>query len=142
MTAWGKWRPTSKKHSARNARARAHAKAADDYAAKELQRASAYLSDPTTQAIIRAQREAVGNIFREDGKTHLAVLKAAVNAASFSDTLVSKAHDRLPPDRHVACMEGCHWCCYLTVQVSAPELFFIAEWVRQTHSAEQLQQLR
>lgn len=42
----------------------------------------------------------------------------------------------------LACKKGCSWCCSLEVRVSAPEVFAIADYLRHTLPAEELQGLR
>ena len=42
----------------------------------------------------------------------------------------------------VACGEGCVWCCYLMVHVTAPEALLIATYIRETVSTAQADLLR
>jgi len=45
------------------------------------------------------------------------------NASGFAEAMTKKfRHPDTPP---VACKEGCHWCCYQSVPVTAPEVFRI-----------------
>jgi uncharacterized protein len=63
-------------------------------------------------------------------------LKAAVDHAfSTSDEAVEQAK-RIAP--RVACKQGCAWCCYMKVEVSAPEVFRLAQHLRETMSQIEL----
>jgi Fe-S-cluster containining protein len=51
---------------------------------------------------------------------------------------MSAAIDALPSKAQHACAPGCSFCCYLPVDVLAPEAFRIAAHLKQTRSPEQL----
>ena len=41
-----------------------------------------------------------------------------------------------------ACAAGCAYCCYLTVEVSAPEVFLIADTLQKTHSESEFSEIK
>jgi len=50
------------------------------------------------------------------------------NASGFAEATTKKyRHPDSPP---VACKEGCYWCCYQNVMISAPEAFRIVRFLR------------
>jgi Fe-S-cluster containining protein len=54
---------------------------------------------------------------------------------------LSAAIDALPSKAQHACAPGCAFCCYLPVDVLAPEAFRIAAHLRQTHTPGELADL-
>jgi Fe-S-cluster containining protein len=54
---------------------------------------------------------------------------------------MSVAIDALPSRAQHACAPGCSFCCYLPVDVLAPEAFHIAAHLRQTRSPRELTEL-
>jgi hypothetical protein len=65
------------------------------------------------------------------GKTPEKVDKLASSALKFSQTITLLMLDNLPPEKPIACKQGCHWCCSLEVAVTPPELFHIARLLRE-----------
>ena len=53
--------------------------------------------------------------------------KVVENASGFAEAMTLKFRDPATPE--VACKEGCHWCCFQSVSVSAPETFRIARFL-------------
>jgi Fe-S-cluster containining protein len=51
---------------------------------------------------------------------------------------LSAAIDALPSKHQHACAPGCAFCCYLPVDVLAPEAFRIAAYLQETHSPAEL----
>jgi Fe-S-cluster containining protein len=49
------------------------------------------------------------------------------NASGFAETMTQKLRDPATPE--VACKQGCHWCCFQFVGVSAPEAFRIVRFL-------------
>lgn len=73
-----------------------------------------------------AEREAVVQILAQD-RTPTGLLHVLNNAVGFAETMAGKLrHPRTP---QVDCKEGCNYCCYQTVPVTAPEAFAIAEFI-------------
>jgi len=70
-------------------------------------------------------------------RTEEALTTLAIDALQYADQMNAKAHEltTLPP---MACKSGCAWCCSLQVVVSAPEVFFLADFLRNTRSVEEL----
>lgn len=59
-----------------------------------------------------------------------------------AETLADERTKEEPPRSPVACRAGCAYCCYLRVNVTPPEVIFLAEFVRRTFSATQLEALK
>lgn len=56
-----------------------------------------------------------------------ALQRVVENAGGFAEAMTVKHRDPATPE--VACKEGCHWCCFQSVPVSAPEVFRIARFL-------------
>ena len=82
--------------------------------------------------LCEAEREAVVQILAQD-RTPTGLLHVLNNAAGFAETMAGKfRHPRTP---QVDCKEGCNYCCYQTVPVTAPEAFAIAEFITSPESS-------
>jgi Fe-S-cluster containining protein len=66
---------------------------------------------------------------------------AALRLAKQIHRGMSAAIDALPSKTQHACAPGCFFCCYLPVDVLAPEAFRIAAHLQQTHSPGELAEL-
>jgi hypothetical protein len=86
------------------------------------------------------QRQATVEILRE-ARTADKLDELADNALSFADSMLAGLLPKLPPERPVACKEGCSWCCVIVVQTTIPEVFRIARHLRQTLTEVQLHEL-
>ena len=62
-----------------------------------------------------------------EGKTPDKVLGVGKNAISFSGYLIEPAVSR---DKRIACKKGCSVCCCVSVDVTMPEVFIIAELIK------------
>lgn len=67
------------------------------------------------------------------------MLGALENAFGFAGTMTAKYRDPATPP--IACCEGCSWCCYQTVLVSAPETFRLARFIRTEFSMEDVERV-
>jgi hypothetical protein len=97
---------------------------------KRKKRRLARISLPMVDDIAKGQRLATVEILNE-GKTPEKVDELATGALVYSQVLTLALLDKLPPDKPLACREGCHWCCSLEVAVTPPELFHIARLLRE-----------
>jgi len=80
-----------------------------------------------------AEESAVGSLLAAEHSPNQ--LQAVVdNASGFAEAMTQKYRD--PQGAPVACKEGCDWCCYQLVRVSAPEVFRIARYIQSEVSAE------
>jgi Fe-S-cluster containining protein len=66
-------------------------------------------------------------------------LRQAVDEALF---FADQTHQPFANNPALACKKGCSWCCRFQVSVTAPEIFRIADYVRENFSAEQLAALQ
>jgi Fe-S-cluster containining protein len=83
-----------------------------------------------------AEREAVVQILAQD-PTPTGLMYVLNNATGFAETMAVKfRHPRTPA---VDCKEGCSWCCYQTVPVTAPEAFAIADFIRSSEDQTTLE---
>jgi Fe-S-cluster containining protein len=73
-----------------------------------------------------AESETVCNILSQ-GSTPDGVQEVVENASGFAEATAQKF--RHPATPAVACKEGCTWCCFQSVRVSAPEAFRIARFL-------------
>ena len=79
-----------------------------------------------SQKLRDAESDAVKHILAGE-PTMEKCCKAAWNAHGFADAMVDKhRHPESPP---VACRDRCHWCCYQTIVVAAPEVLRIVEYL-------------
>jgi putative zinc- or iron-chelating protein len=88
--------------------------------------------------VYTTQREVAGELLRAREPPER-VLEAAASALSFGDELGRRCLEVIPPAERLACREGCHWCCYLKVGATAPEVLVIAEYIR-THAPAALRE--
>jgi uncharacterized protein len=75
------------------------------------------------------------------GRTPLALVAAADDAAGIAEAAVRKAERADPPPPR-ACREGCDWCCHLPVGTSAAEVIRIVQYLRQTLPPDEFRALR
>ncbi len=88
----------------------------------------------------RAQRLATVDAFQR-GRTPLTVIALAERATGFADETVAQVMAKHPPP-HLACQEGCDWCCYLVVGTAVPEVIRIVEYMRKSFSEDELRATR
>jgi Fe-S-cluster containining protein len=77
----------------------------------------------------------------KDGRTPLQVIAVAEGATGLAHAAIANAKAALPPPP-LACTEGCDWCCHLRVGTSAPEVFRIVAYLRQTLAPAALETIR
>lgn len=104
---------------------------------QQARRKSLDLIDITTTA----QRQATVDIIRE-GRTATKLDEVADNALSYADGILEAVLDKFPPERPVACKEGCSWCCVIVVQTTIPEVLRIARHLRRSLTEVHLLHLR
>jgi Fe-S-cluster containining protein len=73
-------------------------------------------------------REAVAAVLIS-GRDGAAALEAARQVEAWADQLVAGFEDANPLPRPLACQEGCCYCCFNPVQVTAPEALLIANFI-------------
>ena len=89
--------------------------------------------DDLVESALERQRAATINALRASRK-HAAVLRLARQLHRG----MTAAIDALPSRAQHACAPGCSFCCYLPVDVLAPEAFLIAAHLQQTRSPDEL----
>jgi Fe-S-cluster containining protein len=89
--------------------------------------------DNGVETTLVQQRAAIINALQASRST-TAVLRLAQQVHSS----MTAAIEALPSKAQHACAPGCSFCCYLPVDVLAPEAFRIAAHLRQTRSPEEL----
>jgi Fe-S-cluster containining protein len=85
----------------------------------------------------RAERLQTVQILKS-GRTPLKIIEVAGRAAELAHEAIESAKGEYPPP-HLACQEGCDWCCYLRVGTAVPEVFRIIAHLKQTLSPKELQ---
>lgn len=93
--------------------------------------------DSQVEAALQQQKAATINALRAS-RRKAAVLRLAKQVHRG----MSAAIDALPSKSQHACAPGCCFCCYLPVDVLAPEAFRIAAHLKQTRSPGELAELR
>ncbi|OGA65662.1 MAG: hypothetical protein A3G81_05275 [Betaproteobacteria bacterium RIFCSPLOWO2_12_FULL_65_14] len=66
--------------------------------------------------------------------THAGLAELIENASWFAEEMTQKFRD--PKSPPVACKEGCYWCCYQNVGITAPEAFRIVRFVMSDIAAD------
>ncbi|HEX2277447.1 MAG TPA: YkgJ family cysteine cluster protein [Candidatus Tectomicrobia bacterium] len=92
--------------------------------------------DNQVEAALQRQKAATIHILQSD-RTNAAALRLAEQVHG----AMSAAIDALPSKVRHACAPGCFFCCYLPVDVLAPEAFRVAAHLKQTRSAGELAEL-
>lgn len=92
--------------------------------------------DNRLEAALQRQAAETIQALRSD-RTNAAVLRLAEQVHG----AMSAAIDALPSKAQHACAPGCFFCCYLPVDVLAPEAFRIAAHLKRTRSPGQLAEL-
>jgi hypothetical protein len=77
----------------------------------------------------------------DEGRTVAKLIEVGRNAVDWATWGCMTLGEQLNLEPPV-CREGCHWCCRLSVIVTAPEVLYLAEYVRQTFDADRLASLR
>jgi Fe-S-cluster containining protein len=91
--------------------------------------------DNLVETAIEQQRAATINMLRASRKD------AALDLVRQVHNDLTAAIEALPSKAQHACAPGCNFCCYLPVDVLAPEAFRIAAHLEQTRSPEELANL-
>lgn len=69
-----------------------------------------------------------------------------VHLKQITDKVRSVADDEMEGAQRagpaVACKKGCAYCCYQPVSVNIPEVLYLASYIRENYSPEELEQLR
>src|SRR5262249_6429294 len=103
--------------------------------------AAAGLVDGTELEARRQQRlQTVATL--KQARTPLQVIEVAGRAAELAEAATAEAKRREPPARPSACAAGCAWCCYKRVGTAFPEVLRIVEFLKQTLSAAELDEVR
>jgi Fe-S-cluster containining protein len=89
--------------------------------------------DSQLEAALQQQKTATISALR-DSRRNAAVLRLAKRVQRH----MSAAIDALPSKAQHACASGCYFCCYLPVDVLAPEAFLIAVHLQQMLSRAEL----
>jgi len=89
--------------------------------------------------VLEAQAVSTSEIINE-GRTEQKTIEVARNASEWLDRLTAAFYADCMP--RLACKEGCSYCCSVPVDVSAPEVFAIAEHLKATRSKDELDALR
>jgi hypothetical protein len=89
----------------------------------------------------RAQRVRAAEVLRA-GRTPLAVVAVAEQAAALADEAIAAVTARQPPRPPLACREGCAWCCHKRVGASTAEVIHIVAYLRRHLSAEEFHAFR
>jgi Fe-S-cluster containining protein len=92
--------------------------------------------DSRVETVLRQQKAATINALQAS-RTKAAVLRLAKHVHQG----MSAAIDALPSKAQHACAPGCFFCCYLPVDVLAPEAFRIVAHLQQTRSPGELAEL-
>jgi hypothetical protein len=83
-----------------------------------------------TSAMLRgAEKSTVVEILSND-RSSTGLMHVLNNATGFAEAMANKFRDPRTPK--VDCKEGCNWCCYQTVAVTAPEALAIAGFIKWT----------
>ena len=80
------------------------------------------ISNQIREAELEAAKNILANAATLDG-----LLNVIENASGFAEAMTHKFRDPASPP--VACKEGCYWCCYQAVPVTAPEAFRISKFL-------------
>jgi Fe-S-cluster containining protein len=91
-----------------------------------------HLDNRVEAALERQKAATIGAL--QSGRTAAAVLRLAEQVHG----AMSAAIDALPSKAQHACAPGCFFCCYLPVDVLAPEAFRIAAHLKRTRSPGEL----
>jgi hypothetical protein len=97
--------------------------------------------DPSARKIAEIEHEVASQILGS-GTREEQIIKAAGNALAFSDQFGRKHLTPVPGDHELACKHGCHWCCYLRVEATVPEVLAIAAFLQHTLAPQMLAGLR
>lgn len=77
----------------------------------------------------------------ESARTPLTVIDIAERSTALAEKAIEDFKAIDPPPKF-ACREGCDWCCQQTVGTTAPEVLRVADYLRRTLSAEDLDATR
>jgi tetratricopeptide (TPR) repeat protein len=89
-----------------------------------------------SRALLRESRAA--RALLAEGPTPDRLRRVVDDAQSFAD----RNRDHFVVPDLLACKKGCAWCCSLQVTVGAPEVFRIADYLRENRSEDELRKLR
>jgi hypothetical protein len=98
------------------------------------------LSGEARSPLIASQDQAVQELLSEHPSSG-SLLEAARSTVERGEELARRQLQVLPPDRPIACHEGCAWCCNVRVEVSVPELALLVDFLRRTRGPEELSRL-
>lgn len=86
------------------------------------------------QSLREVQEDAVGKIL-ENGHEFKNYIEVVDNTSGFAKAMREKTLD--PTSPKLACKNKCHWCCHQSVSVTAPEVFRISEYIKNTLSKDE-----
>jgi Fe-S-cluster containining protein len=96
--------------------------------------------DAREQLLLAAERRAATAHLSAHARPER-ILQAAQGALSFAAAQRKHQLEVLQPEPATACREGCHWCCYLKVSVTVPEVLLLAQHLQQHTSRDALAQI-
>ena len=85
-------------------------------------------------------RQSAADVFKM-GVSERAISNVVASVAELAEALTEEQKQSDPPEFPVACRAGCSHCCYMRVQVTAPEVIFLIQFIRETFTEVKLQQL-
>jgi uncharacterized protein len=93
-------------------------------------------------ALARAQRQTVEGLLA-NGIDDESCDASVENTVAFAQRTANKSLPLISSKgAPVACKDGCHWCCYLRVATSVPEMVWLANHIRKSWPDEKLAALR
>ena len=98
------------------------------------------LSEPERRVLETEQRAASGLLDAHDRPER--ILEAAADALSYGEDFRRHHLQVVQPAEPIACHDGCHWCCHLSVAASAPEIFRLAQYIRENTDPATLASIR
>ncbi len=101
-------------------------------------RLAAFLSglNDAERTLFVTEREASASALSHRNAT--SALTAAEHALTRGERITHRHLSVLEAAVPIACQKGCHWCCHLKVSVTAPEVFWIAAYLRREAPPSQL----
>lgn len=85
-------------------------------------------------------RQSAADVFKM-GVSERAISNVVASVAELAEAITEEQKQSDPPDFPIACRAGCSHCCYMRVLVTAPEVIFLLQFIRETFTEVKLQQL-
>ena len=97
--------------------------------------------NPVDQQLVELQKSRVIEIFQQPGGAAEKAREMALSAFFFADHVIGLIEAANPLPQSIPCQVGCHFCCFIQVELTPPEALILGDYVEQHFSETEKKEL-